>query len=113
MNLEVIGRHTEVTADIREFAGKRADKLQKFFDRIHSLRVIVGSEGAGHHAEFVAHLVKGDMVVAKADAQDIYESIEAAAERLEHQLRKYKERLRNHRGKAAAEGEAEAGESEE
>jgi putative sigma-54 modulation protein len=106
LNLEVIGRHTEVTPDIRDYAGKRVDKLLKFFDRIHSLRVIVSVERANHLAEFIAHLVKGDMVVAKAAAVDVYTAIDAAADKLENQLKRYKERLREHRAPGVEEAAA-------
>lgn len=99
MNLEVIGRHIDVTAEIRDVVTRRAEKLEKFFDRIHGLRVIIAAEGSNNQVEFVAHLVKSDMVVAKAAAADLYTAIESAAEKLEHQLRRYKEKLRDHRAK--------------
>ena len=114
LNLEVIGQHVDITPAVRESVARRADKLQKFFDRIHGLRVIIGEEGTSHQAEFVAHLVKSDTVVAKATGQDLFATIDAAADKLEHQLRRYKERLREHRPKGdettGVEGAAEQGE---
>lgn len=99
MNLEVIGRHIDVTSEVRDFVSKRADKLGRFFDRVHSLKVVLGVEGAMHHAEFVAHLIKGEMVIAKAVGSDVYNAVEVAADKLENQLKKYKEKLRDHRAR--------------
>lgn len=97
MNLEVIGRHITVTPEVRDFVSKRADKLERFFDRVHRLKVVLSVEGAAHQAELVAHLVRGDTVIAKAAGSDVYTAVEVAADKLEHQLKKYKEKLRDHR----------------
>jgi len=99
LNLEIIGRHVEITPDVREFVAQRVEKLGKFFDRVHSLKVVIAVEGTNHRAEFVAHLVKSDTVVSRGSAADVYGAVEIAADKLEHQLRRYKEKLRNHRAK--------------
>ena len=99
MEFEIIGRHVEVTDPVRDYLTERRDKLAKFFDRIHSLKIVIAAEGANHTAEFIAHLVKGEMVVAKGAAPDLFTAIEQCADKMEQQLRRFKDRLREHRTK--------------
>lgn len=114
----MIGRHIEVTDPVKAYLTERRDKLNRFFDRVHSLKIIISHDGANHTAEFIAHLVKGEMVVARGAAPDLFAAIDQASDRMEAQLRRYKEKLREHRprpeGEAAAEAAevAEAGEEE-
>ena len=97
MEFEIIGRHTEVTEPVKQYVAEKRDKLSKFFDRIHSLKVIISAEGANLTAEFLAHLVKSDMVVARGSATDLFAAIDQASDKMEAQLRKYKGKLREHR----------------
>jgi putative sigma-54 modulation protein len=103
LDFEIIGRHVEVTPAIREHLDQQIEKAQRFFDRIHSLKAVLEEDGDGWKAEFVAHLIKGATVVAKADDKDIYAAIEAAGVKLDTQLRRYNEKLKEHRVKAEAE----------
>lgn len=92
-----------LTPEIREYAAGKLDKLPKFFGRIHALKAIFSVDGSDIQAEYVAHLIKGNTVVAKAVDKDVYAAIDAAAAKLETQLRRYKDKLIEHRGKTEAE----------
>ena len=104
MDFEVIGRRVDITPEVRDFLAKRVEKLRRLFDRTHALKVVLVAEGSVHTAEFVAHLVKSDTVVSKGSDADLYTAIEVASDRLEHQLRKYKEKLRDHRPRSEEQG---------
>ena len=106
MDFEMISRHMELTPAISDHLEVKADNLAKFFDRIHDLKAVITPEGVGNNVEFIAHLVKGDVVVAKAFATDVFAAIDSAHDKLEEQLRRYKEKLREHRVKEETRGEA-------
>jgi putative sigma-54 modulation protein len=108
LEFEMIGRHVDLTDPVKAYLTERGDRLAKFFDRIHSLKVIISAEGANNVVEFVAHLVKADTVVSKGAAPDLFAAIEEAANRMEEQLRRYKEKLRGHRTKGEEAGAAAA-----
>lgn len=110
MDFEIVSRHMEMTPATRDFVAKRAEKLQKFFDRIHALKVIITADGANYQVEFVAHLVKKNMVIAKDGAGDLFTAIDATADKLENELRRYKEKLRGHRTKGDEKAPAEGAE---
>lgn len=99
MEFEIVGRHLEVTETVKDYLNGKRDKLARFFDRTHHLRAVIGQEGPNHMVEFVATLVKSDVVVARGASTDLFAAIDEAAEKLEAQLRKYKGKLRTHRTK--------------
>ncbi len=103
MDFEIIGRHVNVTQEIKDYTDARLEKLPRFFGRIHGLKAIYDVEGDDIQVEFIAHLVKGDTVVAKASDRDTYVAIDMACDKLETQLRRYKDKLREHRAKPVAE----------
>jgi len=117
LDFEIIGRHVDVTPEIKEYTNARLEKLPKFFGRIHALKAVYDLDGDDFQAEFIAHLVKGDTVVAKAAERDIYVAIDVACDKLESQLRRYNDKLREHRVKPETETAAslglEEGEEEE
>ena len=103
MEFEIIGRHFDVTSEIKSHVDSRLSKLPKFFGRIHGLRAILALDGDVYQAEFIANLVKGDTVVAKARERDVYVAVDAACDKLESQFRRYKDKLREHRVRVEAE----------
>ncbi|MCD6404834.1 MAG: ribosome-associated translation inhibitor RaiA, partial [Planctomycetes bacterium] len=103
MDFEIIGRQVEITPEIKEYVTAKLEKVPKFFGRIHGLKGIFSMDGAGYQAEFVANVIKGETLVAKAVAKDIYSAVDIAAAKIEKQLRRYKDRLQEHRPKAEAE----------
>ena len=110
MDFEIIGRHVNITPEIKEYAESRLDKAPKFFDRIHGLKAIFAVEGDGFEVEFIAYLIKCDSVIAKAADKDIFVALDAASDKLESQLRRYNDKLKQHRVRPAApeaEGEVE------
>lgn len=100
MEHDIVGRHVEISDRVKDYLAEKSERLQKFFDRIHSLKVIISVDGGNHAVELVAHLVKADMVVAKAAATDLVAAIDQAHDKMEAQLRKYKGKLQEHRPRA-------------
>ena len=103
MDFEIIARHLEITPEMKTYVDSRLGKLPKFFGRIHGLKAVLVLEGDIYQVELVANLVKGDIVVARATDRDVYAAVDSACDKLESQLRRYKDRLREHRVKAEAE----------
>jgi len=122
LDLTISGRHVEVTDAMREHARDRVQKLERFSPHILHARVTLSIEGERHMAEIVASVRRRSDLVAKCETHDMYRSIDLTTEKIEKQLHKLEERVKDHREgardkwaerPAAEEGEEEAGETEE
>ena len=93
MNISVHGKHLEITKAIEDHAQKKASKLEKFFERIGDVHVILDVEGDNHVAEMVVKVTKGPTLIGVVSKGDMYASIDFVVDKLERQLTKYKEKL--------------------
>ncbi len=84
---------------VREYAADRLDKLRKYFnkDPIAAHAVFSVERGFNHVADLQITLPNGILINAKEVTEDMYSSIDLAAARIERQVRKWKEKIRDHK----------------
>ena len=70
-------------------------KVEHFFDNIVSTKVILSVEKETQIAEAIVS-VPGVEIVAKADDRDLYVAIDLMEEKLARQIRKHKNKLKDH-----------------
>ncbi|MFY4729983.1 ribosome hibernation-promoting factor, HPF/YfiA family [Nitrospira sp. BLG_2] len=104
MQILVTGRHMEVTDEVREFVLAKAGKLSKYYDRIHEIEVILDHESEEFTTEMIVRADHKHTFVASGSGPEIIPLIDAITEKLERQLKKLKEKRRNHKGGLAADG---------
>lgn len=100
MNIVITGRHFDVTNPIKVYAAEKISKLDKFFPKILDAHVILSVEKYRHIAEITLN-GKHLSVTAKETTADMYASIDKALESIDKQLRKFSERIKDHRRKKA------------
>ncbi len=91
MQISITARQCDISPDVRQFAQQRLEKLTKYANDIHGIHVIVRFARGQHEAE-IALRVNGSELVATQANKDAGVAIEAAAVRLEEQLRRLKDR---------------------
>ncbi|MEO5988714.1 MAG: ribosome-associated translation inhibitor RaiA [Candidatus Eisenbacteria bacterium] len=101
MQISITARHCEIASGVRTFAQTRLEKLGKYAKDIHGIHVIVQPEGKEHQAEITLSL-NGHEFVSKELHPEAGAAIEKAADRMEEQLRRFKEKRigRRHNGAA-------------
>ncbi len=104
MQIMVTGRHVEVTDEVREYIRDKAGKLTRFYDRIHEIEVILDHESDEFSAEMIVRADHRHTFVASDTGPDTFKLIDAITDKLERQLKKLKEKKRNHKGGVAADG---------
>jgi putative sigma-54 modulation protein len=89
MNVEITGRHVEITPAIQNYVLKRLRKFSKIFGNEVNIHVIIDVEKSRHTAEI---LLKSKLVdlTCKGQTSDMYSSIILAVEKLERQALKQK-----------------------
>src|SRR5207253_676364 len=97
MSVRVSGKHMEIGESFRErIEGHIGEAVTKYFDGGYSSQVIVAKSGSRFSADCKVHLDTGIILHAAGEANDPQGSFDAAAERIEKRLRRYKRRLKDH-----------------
>ena len=99
MQLSTTFRHMEASQAVREYAEDRLDKLRKYFSRqpLAAHAVFSVERNHNHTAEFSLTLPSGLGVQASETTEDMYSSIDLAVARIERQVRKWKDKIRDHK----------------
>lgn len=95
MNLSVTGHHVEVTDALKDYVEEKMAKLERHFDGVTDIHVILSVEKIRQQAEATIDLA-GTKIHAEAENNDMYASIDALTDKLDRQVRKHKEKLRDH-----------------
>ena len=98
MGIEITFRHTdELGHGTREFAQRLADGLKEDFPPIEHIHLTVEKEGALFYSNLSVQGGRGMNAESEDRNADARSSIAKAFERAEHQLRKHREKLHEHR----------------
>jgi putative sigma-54 modulation protein len=112
MQILTTTRHCELDPDVRLHAQQRLEKLGKFARDIHEAHLTVTAEGYRHSAEITLRLNHHELV-SREESTEPKVAIDLAADRLERQLRRLKEkRVERWRGQRGGNGRGAAGSSE-
>ncbi len=101
MQINVSGHHVEVTDSLRSYVNTKLDRLERHFDKIIHMSVILSVEKQRQKAESTIRISGGE-VYADAESEDLYAAIDMLADKLDRQLLKQKEKQndKKHRGSA-------------
>ena len=99
MQLSTTFRHMDASQAVREYAADKLDKIKKYFNKepIAAHAVFAVERGFNHVADINITLPNGIVINAKEVTEDMYSSIDLAAARIERQVRKWKEKIRDHK----------------
>src|SRR6187401_2743292 len=99
MQLSTTFRHMDASQAVREYAADKLEKIRKYFnkDPISAHAVFSVERGFHHVADLNITLPNGIVINAKETTEDMYSSIDLAAARIERQVRKWKDKIRDHK----------------
>lgn len=98
MQLNITFRHIEPIDSLKNYAREKVERAEKYLDRAGDAHVVLSLERHLHHADITIH--SGPFVLrGREKSEDMYASIDLAMDKIERQLRRYKERLKHHHGK--------------
>lgn len=110
MSVRVSGKQMEIGDSFRQrIEDQIVEAVTKYFDGGYSSQVIVEKSGSRFSADCKVHLDTGVVLHAAGQANDPQLSFDAAAERIEKRLRRYKRRLKDHYAGANGNASAEIG----
>lgn len=98
MNLSVQGKQLDVGAALKTHVAEKLEDLNaKFFNHATTSNVVFSREGHGFYRTHISiHIGKDIMVQSHATEDDPYLSFDVASGKIARQMRRYKNRLRDH-----------------
>lgn len=97
MQVNISARHGHLSEDTQRFIREKAEKLLRFFERLTSIAVTVDLKEDLKVVEFNVSAEHKHDFVARESSADIVAAVDAVVEKLEAQLRRYKEKIQDHR----------------
>lgn len=113
MPIQVFAHHMQLAEETRQRVVEKAEHLRRIFDGVLTVHVTLDAEKERRVAEIVSNISHGAPVVARVTTQNLNEAIDLAFDKVEAQLRKHKDRIRDRRVREHGEAEAAAEPSEE
>jgi putative sigma-54 modulation protein len=101
MNLTVSGHHLELTQPIRDYLDSKFERLTRHFDHVIDVNVILSVERLQRKVEATVHVRGRDLFAVSQDA-DMYAAIDGLIDKLDRQIVKHKEKLKDGRGESPA-----------
>ncbi len=95
MQVTVSGRHMSVSESLKRYCLEKAQKLERFFNRIQAVDVVLDGQAGMHTAEIIVHADGNQPFVASERQEDVYAAIDILIDKMERQLTRHKEKLRN------------------
>lgn len=90
-------RHLDPTDALKDHAMVKMEKLDNYLIKPTSVKVTFSMDKSRHHCE-IAIVDTGKEYIGSESTQDMYLSIDRVVEKLVSQLKKHKEKVKNHKG---------------
>jgi len=95
MQLTLTGHHVDITEALRNYTQEKFQRLERHFDHVQNVHVILTVEKTRQKAEAELH-VSGNRLYADAIEEDMYAALDGLVSKLDRQIIKHKEKLKNH-----------------
>src|SRR5262249_16585607 len=83
----------------KEYAREKVERIRKYFpDPLKAHVVLACDRGYNHIADVMITLHNGIVIKGEETTEDMYSSIDLVMAKIERQVRRYKEKIRNHKG---------------
>ena len=95
MQIDLTGHHVELTDPLRNYVSEKFERLERHFDQVTNVHVILSVEKLRHTAEATIH-ISGGKLFADSTNEDMYAAIDSLTDKLDRQIKKHKEKITDH-----------------
>ena len=97
MQIKISARHGHLNDNTQQFIREKADKLVHLFQRLMMIEVVVDLQEDAKKVEILVSAEHKHDFVASESNYDVLAACDAVLHKLEQQVRKYKEKIQDHR----------------
>jgi putative sigma-54 modulation protein len=98
MQVSVTFRRVDATEALKDYARDKVDRVRKYVHNPFDAHVVLSTERYLHIADITLTLHNGIVIKGREGSQDMYSSIDLVMDKIERQVRKYKEKIRSYKG---------------
>ncbi|MDT8271598.1 MAG: ribosome-associated translation inhibitor RaiA [Desulfomonilia bacterium] len=99
MQIDITFKNLDSSDALKEYAAKRLSKIDKYIDRTAEAHVVFSVEKRRHKAD-VTVIADGTVINAVEITEDLYAAIDMVMDKLERQIKKYKQKLQGKKGQS-------------
>ena len=97
MQIKISARHGHLSDATQQFIREKAEKLLRFFERLTSIEITVDLKNEVKQVEFLVSAEHKHDFVARETNHDVLAAVDLVLDKLEGQLRRYKEKVQDRR----------------
>ena len=98
MQITVTFRHMESSDAVRSYAEEKLSRVKKYIDEPIDAQVVLSVQKKINHRAEVTMVAKGLTMKSVESREDMYAAIDLMVDKIERQLKRYKDKLKNHKG---------------
>lgn len=91
INIKITARHLKITNEVKEYLQSKLNTLDRYFDRIKRIEVVLDHSRNLYELEIVVSVVLGKKIVLKTSHYNYIAAIDILVDKIERQLTKFKE----------------------
>ena len=105
MQVSVTFRHMDVSEPVKAYVEEKLGRVKKYIDEPIDAQAVLSVEKKIRHKAEVTIVAKGITIKGSEETNDMYAAIDAMVDKIERQLKRYKEKLKDHKPTAGRERE--------
>ena len=99
MEIDITGRHFQITEPLKVYVSEKVEKLAKFSLKLESVHVVMEVQKFRHICE-ITMLAKQLRLTAKESSTDMYAAFDKCFGNVQLQMGRCHDRLKDHKGKS-------------
>ncbi len=97
MQVTVIGRHIDITEALNQYATEKFGRLDRYLPKTIQVVVTLSVVKKVHHIAEAVIKSNGLLIQASEETEEMYSAIDLLVEKIERRVRRYKEKLVDHK----------------
>lgn len=107
MQIAVTFRHMETSEPVRAYVEEKLSRVKKYIEEPIDAQAVLSVEKKIRHSAEVTIVAKGITIKGSEQTNDMYAAIDSVVDKIERQLKRYKEKIKQHKPAAGRERQVE------
>jgi putative sigma-54 modulation protein len=103
MKLSVTFRHMDPSEALKQHVEAKLERLEKYFAGPSRGQAVLSKESYRHKIDVTVTLANGTAISGKETAEDMYSAIDLVVDKLDRQIRRYKDKITSRRATLGSE----------